>query len=151
MTVLQISQLSLVEEAEASEDVAHSYDDIKRIMEIPFIPNIHKTVANSPTALAGVWAAVPSASPGGNRPSSPAAGFDSRKMVSLNSLVPQSRTLPPASMGAISGLPITLITRLTESTRDWMAAWWAWIAACLFRSSSARRRASSAAAEESPV
>ena len=58
MTVSYVSQLPMVEEADASADVAHSFDDIKRVMEIPFIPNIHKTLANSPTALAGTWAAL---------------------------------------------------------------------------------------------
>jgi uncharacterized peroxidase-related enzyme len=48
----------MVEETEAGGDVAQSFDDIKRVMEIPFIPNIHKTVANSPTALAGTWDAL---------------------------------------------------------------------------------------------
>ena len=58
MSVSQISQLPLIEEADADPEVAASFDDIKRVMEIPFIPNIHKTTANSPVVLAGTWAAL---------------------------------------------------------------------------------------------
>ena len=58
MTVPHISPLPLVEEAEASPEVTQSFDDIKRVLEIPFVPNIHRTVANSPTALAGTWEAL---------------------------------------------------------------------------------------------
>ncbi len=55
MTVMEMSGLPIVDEEGAGGDVAQSYDDIKRIMEIPFVPNIHKVVANSPAALAGTW------------------------------------------------------------------------------------------------
>ena len=50
MTELGISGLPLIDEEKASGDVADTYGDIKRVLEIPFVPNIHKAVANSPTA-----------------------------------------------------------------------------------------------------
>ena len=50
-----ISQLPLIEEKEAGGQTAELYDNIKQVMEIPFVPNIHKSVAAAPNALAGTW------------------------------------------------------------------------------------------------
>jgi uncharacterized peroxidase-related enzyme len=50
-----ISQLPLVEENEASGQAAELFDSIKQVMEIPFVPNIHRAVAAAPNALAGTW------------------------------------------------------------------------------------------------
>ncbi len=58
MTSTQISPLPLVEEADATPGNADTFDDIKRVLEIPFVPNIHKTLANSPTVLTGTWEAL---------------------------------------------------------------------------------------------
>ena len=55
MTNSPISQLPLVEENEASGQSAELFDNIKEVMEIPFVPNIHKAVAAAPNALAGTW------------------------------------------------------------------------------------------------
>ncbi len=55
MLELPISQLPLTQEDEADGDVAEVFDDIKRVLEIPFVLNIHKAMATSPTALAGTW------------------------------------------------------------------------------------------------
>jgi len=55
MTSSPISQLPLVEENEAGSQVAELFDNIKQVMEIPFVPNIHKSVAAAPNALAGTW------------------------------------------------------------------------------------------------
>ena len=55
MTSSPISQLPLVEENEASGQVAETYDSIKQVMEIPFVPNIDKAMAAAPNALAGTW------------------------------------------------------------------------------------------------
>ena len=55
MTQLPVSALSLTEEEGASGDVKETFDDIRRVMELPFIPNIHKAVATSPNVLKGTW------------------------------------------------------------------------------------------------
>ncbi len=48
----------MVADGEASPEVAQKFDDIKRVLEIPFVPNIHRMAANSPAALNGIWAAL---------------------------------------------------------------------------------------------
>ncbi len=55
MAISPISQLPLVEENEAGGQVTELFDNIKQVMEIPFVPNIHKSVAAVPNALAGTW------------------------------------------------------------------------------------------------
>ena len=55
MTSSPISQLPLVQENEADGQAAELFDSIKQVMEIPFVPNIHKSVAAAPNALAGTW------------------------------------------------------------------------------------------------
>lgn len=55
MAELPVSQLPTTEEETASGEVAQTFDDIKRVMEIPFVPNIYKAVATAPNALAGTW------------------------------------------------------------------------------------------------
>ncbi len=58
MTMPGNSPLPMVEENEATPKIADSFDDIKRVLEIPFVPNIHKMLANSPAALTGTWEAL---------------------------------------------------------------------------------------------
>jgi uncharacterized peroxidase-related enzyme len=58
MGQLSISKLPTVEESEATGSVAEIFDDIKRDMEIPFVPNIFKAAAGSPHVLAGTWQAM---------------------------------------------------------------------------------------------
>ncbi len=55
MSELPISQLPMLEEQEATGEVAQVFDDIKREVNIPFIPNFFRTLATSPPALAGTW------------------------------------------------------------------------------------------------
>ena len=55
MNQLPISQIPLVEEEGASGDVAQIYNDIRRVLEIPFVPNIHKSVGTSAPVLQGTW------------------------------------------------------------------------------------------------
>lgn len=55
MNELPVSRLPSTDEQDAAGEVARTFDDIKRVMEIPFIPNIYKAVATSPTALNGSW------------------------------------------------------------------------------------------------
>ena len=53
-----MSQLPSIQESEASGEVAPIYEEIQRELGIPFVPNIDKTLAISPKALAGKMAAV---------------------------------------------------------------------------------------------
>jgi uncharacterized peroxidase-related enzyme len=46
-----------VEEAEATGEVAALYEEIKRVMGVPAVPNFLKALAVSPAALAMEWAA----------------------------------------------------------------------------------------------
>lgn len=55
MDQLPVSKLPITDEQEATGEVAQTFDDIKRVMEIPFIPNIYKAVATSPNAMTGTW------------------------------------------------------------------------------------------------
>jgi hypothetical protein len=50
-----MTEVPMIEEAEASGEVAELYADIQRDMGIPFVPNIDKALANSPNALRGTW------------------------------------------------------------------------------------------------
>jgi uncharacterized peroxidase-related enzyme len=50
-----VSQLPSIQESEASGEVAPIYEEIQRELGIPFVPNIDKTLAISPKALAGKW------------------------------------------------------------------------------------------------
>jgi uncharacterized peroxidase-related enzyme len=55
MAQLPTSGLPNTPEDAATGEVAQTFDDIKRVMEIPFIPNIYKAMATSPRALTGTW------------------------------------------------------------------------------------------------
>jgi uncharacterized peroxidase-related enzyme len=50
-----VSQLPQIEEIDATAEVAEIYDDIRRELEIPFVPNIDKTLAIAPNMLRGEW------------------------------------------------------------------------------------------------
>ena len=58
MTYLAISRLAIVEEDEATGDVAQIYDDIRRTLETPSISNFFTATAGSPAVLAGTWAVM---------------------------------------------------------------------------------------------
>lgn len=55
MPYLATNNLPLIEEDEATYEVAQIYDDVKREMQLPFVPNIMKALAASPAALAIQW------------------------------------------------------------------------------------------------
>jgi len=55
MSYLPTNGLPIIEEDEATGEVAEIYDEIKRTMQLPFIPNIVKTIAASPEMLAFFW------------------------------------------------------------------------------------------------
>ena len=57
MQTLPVSGIQVLDEQEASGDAARVFDEIKREMEIPFVPNILKVPATSPRILEAVWEA----------------------------------------------------------------------------------------------
>ncbi len=50
------SGLAPIPEAEATGAVADEYADIRRVLELPFVPDLFKTAAHAPQVLAGTWA-----------------------------------------------------------------------------------------------
>ena len=55
MKVLATSNLPMIEEEDATDEVARVYAEIKREMQIPYVPNWSKALAVSPAALATHW------------------------------------------------------------------------------------------------
>ena len=55
MNCVPISQLPITEIEDATGEVSEVFDDIRHTMDIPFIPNIFKTVASSSQTLLGSW------------------------------------------------------------------------------------------------
>ena len=51
MTYLPISGLPMIEESEATGEVAQLYEEAKHVLEMPFVPNIAKAIAISPSVL----------------------------------------------------------------------------------------------------
>lgn len=70
MNQLPVSSLPMVEEQEATGEIAQIYDDIRRGFEIPFVPNLEKALAVSPAALTGTWEAMRNIVLGTSLPSS---------------------------------------------------------------------------------
>ena len=56
MRDLPASGIAPVAEAEAAGDIADEYADIRRVLELPFVPNFFKATAQAPQVLAGSWA-----------------------------------------------------------------------------------------------
>lgn len=57
MRTLPVSGIQVLDEQEATGDAARVFDDLKREMEIPFVPNIFKVHASSPRLLEALWEA----------------------------------------------------------------------------------------------
>ena len=53
-----MSVIAAVQESEVTGEVAEIYEEIQREFGIPFVPNLSKTLANSPNAVKGYWEAV---------------------------------------------------------------------------------------------
>ena len=53
-----MSRMPLVQDADAPTDVAEMYEEIKREMGIPFVPNMDRALALAPNALKGTWEAL---------------------------------------------------------------------------------------------
>lgn len=51
-----MSQLAAIQNTESNIEVAATFAEIQRELGIPFVPNIGKTLALSPSALKGYWA-----------------------------------------------------------------------------------------------
>ena len=58
MEQLPISRLPMMEEQEAIGDTAELFDQIRRGFDIPFVPNLDKTLATSTPVLRGTWEAI---------------------------------------------------------------------------------------------
>lgn len=56
MDDIPASGIAPVSEAEATGGVADEYAEIRRVLELPFVPNFFKATAQSPQVLAGSWA-----------------------------------------------------------------------------------------------
>lgn len=52
-----MSHLEIMDESAADGEVSEVFDEIKRVMEIPFVPNIMKSQGRSASALKGAWGA----------------------------------------------------------------------------------------------
>ena len=53
-----MSHFQIMDESAADGEVAEVFDEIKRVMEIPFVPNILKSQGLSASALKGTWGAL---------------------------------------------------------------------------------------------
>ena len=51
MTYLPVSGLPMIEESEATDEIAQLYEEGKRVLEMPFVPNIAKAIAISSPVL----------------------------------------------------------------------------------------------------
>lgn len=65
-----MSHLPIMDESAADPEVAEVFDEIKRVMEIPFVPNIMKSQGRSASALKGAWGALSNVFLGTNLPMS---------------------------------------------------------------------------------
>ena len=50
-----MSVVPVIEQADATGEVAEIYNEIQREMGIPFVPNIDKAIAGAPNVLKGTW------------------------------------------------------------------------------------------------
>lgn len=50
-----MTQVAVVEEPDASSNVKAIYDEIKKTLGIPFVPNLFKTMAAKPDYLEATW------------------------------------------------------------------------------------------------
>jgi len=51
-----VSGVAPVAESRATGAVAEEYAEIRRVLELPFVPDLFKTTAHAPEVLAGTWA-----------------------------------------------------------------------------------------------
>jgi alkylhydroperoxidase family enzyme len=60
MEYMKVNQLPIVDETDAEGDVAKVFEEYKRVMEIPYVPNMLKGLAPSPAALSIHWELIKS-------------------------------------------------------------------------------------------
>lgn len=53
-----MSVVPVIEQADATGEVAEIYNEIQREMGIPFVPNLNKAIAGAPNVLKGTWEAL---------------------------------------------------------------------------------------------
>ena len=53
-----MSHLQIMDESAADGEVAEVFDEIKRVMEIPFVPNLLRSQGLAANALKGIWGAL---------------------------------------------------------------------------------------------
>lgn len=58
MQYLAMNDLPMIEEEEATDEVAQIYAEAKRELQLPIVPNMMKALATSPAALAIYWGSV---------------------------------------------------------------------------------------------
>jgi uncharacterized peroxidase-related enzyme len=58
MSYVAATGIPFIEEEEAADETLHIYEEAKREMQTPFVPNIIKVMANSRAALASYWNSV---------------------------------------------------------------------------------------------
>ena len=58
MSKLPLSELPVLDEESATGEVRDVFDDVRRTLEIPFVPNIHRAAAGAPNVLSATWAAL---------------------------------------------------------------------------------------------
>jgi len=58
MANLPVSDLPVMDEMSATGEVKEIFDDVRRTLEIPFVPNIHRAAASAPNVLAATWAVL---------------------------------------------------------------------------------------------
>jgi uncharacterized peroxidase-related enzyme len=68
MQYSEVSDLPIISEDDAAGEVANIYEQYKREMQTPYIPNIMKVLAISPSALAFHWDFLKSLSKNGTLP-----------------------------------------------------------------------------------
>jgi uncharacterized peroxidase-related enzyme len=60
MAYVEATGLAIIEEAEATGEVARVFAEYKRETRQPFVPNIMKVMANSPTVIISYWSMISS-------------------------------------------------------------------------------------------
>ena len=105
------SPVSGITEEEASEEVAAVFGQVKEAMQIPFVPNILKTLANSPQALKATVGAIAELQLNSSLPRpvvsmvlySVAAASECRYCGSMHKLSCRTLGIDDATLSALSG------------------------------------------------
>lgn len=56
MTLIEISNIELVDEATTDPELTSEFDAIRKGMQLPFVPNLFRASAIAPNVLKGTWA-----------------------------------------------------------------------------------------------